>query len=82
MQALTVVSALAVPLQSKSNIVQSRAAMCLASFCYDAQSRRELRESGAITHLVNLLGRKIEDELKMWLYVVHLMSIRQLLFRV
>ncbi|XP_075252210.1 armadillo repeat-containing protein 3-like [Convolutriloba macropyga] len=56
MQALTVVSALAVPLQSKSNIVQSRAAMCLASFCYDAQSRRELRESGAITHLVSMLG--------------------------
>ena len=53
MQALTVVSSLAVPMQSRSNIVQSRAAMCLASFCYDADARRELRDSGAITSLVS-----------------------------
>ncbi|XP_063714103.1 armadillo repeat-containing protein 3-like isoform X2 [Symsagittifera roscoffensis] len=56
MQALTVVSSLAVPMQSRSNIVQSRAAMCLASFCYDADARRELRDSGAITSLVKMLG--------------------------
>ena len=55
------VAALSVPMQSKSNIVQSRAAMCLASFCYDADARKELRESGAIEHLVKMLASGNDD---------------------
>ncbi|XP_018419688.1 PREDICTED: armadillo repeat-containing protein 3 [Nanorana parkeri] len=61
LQAQGVMNALVEPLQSSSNLVQSKAVLTVAAVGCDAEARAEFRNAGGLTHLVKLLSSNYDD---------------------
>ncbi|KAM5156632.1 armadillo repeat-containing protein 3 [Mantella aurantiaca] len=60
-QAQGAMKALVEPLQSSSNLVQSKAALTVAAVGCDADARAEFRNAGGLTHLVKLLHSDYDE---------------------